>query len=132
MKNYLENQIDKLIENLILYGKGFGWKNFPHRNHEGIYIKGEPFDYVIFTSKYKLCFDAKMVKGNIWNIRNKDIKQAINLKKVYDTNGIDCFFLILFNKALKEIKINRFFEILKIKKSINSNDCIEFDYKKLF
>ena len=73
-----------------------------------------------------------MVKGNIWNIRDKDIKQAINLKKVYDTNGIDCFFLILFNKELKQIKINRFFEIVKSKKSINMNDCIEFDYKKLF
>jgi hypothetical protein len=132
MKNYLEHEIDKLLDYINNQNKGFGWKNHPNRNHNGVYLQGEPFDYVIFTIKNKICFDAKMVKGNIWVIEEKDIKQAINLQKVYNTNGIDCFFLILFNKSLKQIKINRFFEILKYKKSININDCNNFNYKELF
>jgi hypothetical protein len=132
MKNYLENQIDKLINTINLSNKGFGWKNHPNRNHQGVYLEGEPFDYVIFTSKSICCFDAKMINGNRWDIKDKDVKQAINLKKIYETNRAECFFLILFDRNLKMIMINRFFEMLQIKKSIGINDCTEFDYKKLF
>jgi penicillin-binding protein-related factor A (putative recombinase) len=132
MKNYLENQIDRLISTINLSGKGYGWKNHPYRSHQGIYISGEPFDYVIITQKKKLCFDAKMTNRSIYAIREKDIRQAVRLKKLSNC-GIDCFLLILFKEEhLKKLPIDDFFEILSSRKSINVNDCEEFNYKELF
>lgn len=133
MKNYLENEINKLIKQIIKTKKGFGWKNFANRNHEGIYISGEPFDYCIFTNENKVCFDAKMVDGKTWNVKDKDIKQGFNLNKVSKT-GIECFFLILFTvnnkRYLRQISIDSFFEILQSRKAIHIQECKTFNYKR--
>jgi penicillin-binding protein-related factor A (putative recombinase) len=133
MNNTLEYNINKLIEYIIANNVGFGWKNNPNRNHLGIYISGEPFDYIILTKNYKCCFDAKETTKNTWNIAKKDIKQAINLKKISDS-GIDSFFLIYFKKVnlVYKLHINKFFEILVKRKNIKIKDCEIWDCKKVF
>ena len=47
---YLEGQIDKLIDTVIRSGF-WGQKNHPQRLYDGTYVKGEPFDYYIFTTQ---------------------------------------------------------------------------------
>ena len=116
---YLESQLNKVIKYVNEIG-GHAHKNNPNRTVEGIYLTGEPFDYEIFLRDYKACFDAKEVKGNVWNLKEKDIKQAENLKHCKNT-GLEAYFLILFNqKELLEIDVDKVIEELKKgKKSIH-------------
>jgi penicillin-binding protein-related factor A (putative recombinase) len=127
MKNYLENQIDKLITWIIENNLGFGWKNHPLRNHQGVYIDGEPFDYTIMTKKGFFCFDTKETKKNTWSILDKDIKQACNLHKC-SKFGAASFFLIYFitSKKLLKIDIDKFLAIISERKHIKMSECIEF------
>lgn len=134
--NYLENQVDLLINFLIQTNKGYGWKNHPYRNHQGVYIEGEKFDYTIILPHLTMYFDCKMkLKGNAWSIRAKDKKQAINLKKIQELNdkNIECFFLIYFAEylELKKIHINKVFEILSSKNTIYKQDCELFKLKEV-
>lgn len=126
MNNYLENEMNKLIKYINNNNLGFGWKNYPYRNHNGIYISGEPFDYCIFMRKtgYKCCFDCKETIHNRWSIRKKDIVQAINLHKVYEA-GVDSFFIILFKKEmdLRFIRITDFLKIKALRNYVEPNDC---------
>lgn len=90
----LEAQIQKVLD----YVNAIGYhahKNHPERTVEGVYRKGEPFDYEILTPNIKDCFDAKEVKGDTWNMKKKDIVQAEHLKHVKNA-GLRAYFLIQF------------------------------------
>lgn len=102
MKNSFEYQINKLVDYIFNIG-GFATKLHPHRLHNGKYIDGEPFDYMLMLPDYKACFDAKEMTGDRWNFEEKDIKQAENLKHCKNT-GIDSFFLVYFTKIKKMVK----------------------------
>lgn len=126
--NVLENNLDKLINHINQNNLGFGWKNHPDRTHEGLYISGECFDYIIINQYGVYCFDAKETICDKWVIKKKDIKQGVNLEKVHKY-GHDCFFLIYFKKLkqLKKLPIELFSEILKSRKYVKPEDCMNFD-----
>lgn len=134
MNNYLESQVDKLIDFIIKSEIGFGWKNHPNRLFNGSFVQGEPFDYCILTKFKHVCFDAKETEKTVWNIAKKDIIQAKNLLAA-SKSGIECFFLIYFitSKQLVKINIADFLEILlgENRKHIKPTDCIPFDFKEL-
>lgn len=97
MINYLESQIDKLIEKVN--NMGFhAHKNNPERLTDGTYISGEPYDYDLFLPNYKACFDAKMCESEKWHMQPKDIKQTNYLKKCKNS-GMEAFFLVYFSKT---------------------------------
>lgn len=134
MKNNFEYQIDKLIEVINRSGKGFGWKNQPHRLHNGKYISGECFDYIILSNNYKCAFDAKETISNAWIITKKDIKQADNLYNL-SKHGIDCFFLVYFyssNKYYMLPILNIYKEGILIKKTWYPKDMKSFNLTKMF
>lgn len=119
MNNYLEYQIDKLIEKIDKLGF-HAHKNNPHRNHEGQYLKGEAYDYDLFLPNYKACFDAKMSEKEYYTILEKDIKQLNNLKKC-KASGMDSFFLIYFKKLNKLLKFDVDIIISQLKESKRIN-----------
>ena len=102
--NPFENQINKLVDSIIKSGY-FGTKLHPHRLHDGTYVDGEPFDYMIALPEYKACFDAKSIHGDSWKFEKKDIKQAANLKHCKNA-GLDSFFIVYFFKLRKMIKFD--------------------------
>jgi len=130
--NYLENQINNLIEYINDNQLGFGWKNHPNRNYQGLYIKGEVFDYCIFTKTKKLVFDAKQTEKSILSLITKDIKQIINLMKCYNC-GFEAFLLIYFisDKKLMRCDVKDILHILSDRKHIKQSDCKSFDYKEI-
>lgn len=132
MNNYLENQVNKLIDYINDNELGFGWKNHPNRNFKGTYIKGEPFDYCVFTKTKNLVFDAKETIKNVLNLQTKDIKQVYNLMKCYNS-GCDAFLLIYFisDKKLLRCDVKDIFDILSDRRYIKQSDCIKFDYKEI-
>lgn len=136
VNNYLENQVDKLIDYLIKTNKGFGWKNQPKRNFKGIYIEGEPFDYIITLSSKIMCFDTKQkTKGHSWHMKDKDKKQAIRLKKLAELNPqIKSFLLFYFAEycELRAIDIDKVFKVLSTTDTIHKNDCYLFKFKEVF
>lgn len=127
---YLESQIDKVID-YINNTSGFATKLHPERNFDGLYIKGEPFDYIALMDKYKCVFDAKEVKGNTWHMVAKDIKQTDNLKRCKNT-GLEAYFLILFEgKYLKQVNVDDVIEVLKAgKKSVSKELGKEWELLK--
>lgn len=137
MKNFLENQLNKLITYVNKTNQGFGWKNNANRNHEGVYIEGEPFDYIIITPSKTLLFDAKeKEKGFKWYMKAKDKKQLLNLKKLYhlDPDRNDCFFLIYFAQfiELRKIHVDKVFKILGSRNYIERKDCDIWKFKDEF
>jgi penicillin-binding protein-related factor A (putative recombinase) len=132
MNNYLETQINNLIEHIINNQLGFGWKNHPNRNFQGVYISGEPFDYVIFTKNKKLVFDAKQTKKDVLHLKSKDIKQIINLMKCYNSQ-VEAFLLIYFinDNKLMRCDVKNILNILSNRKHIKQSDCFIFDYKEI-
>jgi hypothetical protein len=136
VNNYLENQVDKLIDYLIKSNKGFGWKNQPKRNFKGIYIEGEPFDYIITLPSKIMCFDTKQkTKGHSWHMKDKDKKQAIRLKKLAEINPqIKAFLLFYFAEycELRAIDIDKVFKVLSTTDTIHKNDCYLFKFKEVF
>jgi len=130
--NYLENQINKLIEYINDNQLGFGWKNHCKRNFQGVYISPEPFDYCIFTKTKKLVFDAKETDKSVLNLQTKDIKQIINLMKCYNF-GLEAFLLIYFisDKKLLRCDVKDILGILSDRKHIKQSDCKSFDYKEI-
>lgn len=133
INNYLENQVSKLIEYINKTEKGFGYKLHPNRNHKGVYISGEPFDYCIHTANKVYCFDAKQTINNKWILLKKDKQQAITLKKLKSL-GIETFFLIYFITENKLMKINiedLFLKVLPHRKYVKITDCEIWDYKEV-
>lgn len=132
MKNDFENKIDHLIAAINKSKKGIGWKNFPNRTHDGKYIEGEKFDYIILSENYKCCFDAKMSISDKYKIMKKDIKQAHNLLMTYRA-GLDSFFLIYFKsiKNYKVIRVTDFFILLEQRKYITPDDCSNLKLERM-
>jgi penicillin-binding protein-related factor A (putative recombinase) len=131
MKNSFESQINKLIKYIFDIGY-FGTKLHPNRNHEGQYIEGEPFDYMIVLPNYKACFDAKMSKGMRWRFEKKDIKQAENLKHCKNA-GMDAFFLVYFSDYKRMVKydVDLFLSVLaEGRKHLKITEGEEWDCKK--
>lgn len=133
MKNNFEYQIDKLIEYLNNSYKAYGWKNHPKRLHNGKYIEGEKFDYIIISKSYKCAFDAKETTQDKWIMDKKDIIQAENLRAL-SLQGIDCFFLIYFYKKNKYYKlpIKNMFDRILIKKTWHIEDMENFKLETMF
>lgn len=117
-----EKQINKVCDYINAKG-GFAHKLAPERNFEGIYLKGEPFDYILFLKDYKAAFDAKEIKGSTWRILDKDIKQANNLKRCKNV-GLKAYFLICFEESdVREIDVDVVIDTLKAnKKSIKKDN----------
>lgn len=100
----LEQQIQKVLD----YVNGIGYhahKNHPNRTVDGVYLEGEPFDYEIMIPGRTDCFDAKETSGEIWHIKEKDIKQADNLKHA-KKSGANAYFLIQFGKGTYPMMID--------------------------
>lgn len=127
MKNNFEHQINKLIKRLIESNKAIGWKNNPDRLHNGKYIKGELFDYIIFSKQYKCCFDAKETIKLYWQAELKDIKQAKNLL-LTKKHGMDSFFLVYFYSTKKYGKLDIVDFFNKKSKRFTCSD-FDFDFK---
>lgn len=134
--NYLENQLNQLIKHVNSSNLGFGWKNNADRNHQGTYLGGEVFDYIIINKNGVYCFDAKETVLSKWNIRDKDIKQGANLFKTGNSNRqCFCFFVIYYKKLnkLRKLNIQTFSNILAERMYVRPEDCDEeFNYRKMF
>jgi len=133
MNNYLEYQVNKLINFIIENEIGFGWKNHPERLYNGSFVKGEPFDFCVLTKHKYVCFDTKETDKHVWNITKKDKIQAKNLYSVM-LLGIESFFLIYFitHKKLLKINIKDFYAVLETDRNhIKQEDCTSFDFKEL-
>lgn len=117
-----ESQVNKVCD-YINKTKGFAHKLCPERTINGIFKRGEPFDYIILLDKYKCVFDAKECKSDTWRIYEKDIKQCNELKKCKNV-GLDAYFLICYeNRDVKQIDVDIVIETLKNnKKSIKNKD----------
>jgi len=129
---FLESQIDKVIE--VVKSQGYwGQKNHPHRTEKGTYLEGEPFDYFIITDKVKYAFDAKESHSIRWQFKQKDIKQANNLKKLKKC-GFDAFFLVYFANEHKVIRfdVDQFISALEQKRMhLKSDEGMVFDFKEV-
>ena len=126
----LEREINKLCK--VIQSHGFhAHKNQPQRTYSGKFIAGEPFDYEIFTDRFKWCFDAKECKGDSWSLSNAKLSQVNALKQCKNA-GLDGFFLVYFYKTGKLIKFD--VDLIKEtdKKSLKPEDGIEVDLNVLF
>lgn len=97
-----ENQVEKV---LVAYKNKFGGhyhKNNPLRLHNGKYVRGEVFDFEVFSKGYKCVFDCKSIDSETWQIREKDFKQLDNLLECKQA-GLDAYFLINFNGEVREV-----------------------------
>lgn len=114
-----ENEIQKVADYINSVG-GHAHKNNAERTIDGIYLKGEPFDYEIFLPEYKCVFDSKECKTDVWHMQKKDILQAENLKHCKNC-GLEAYFLICFESDnVVQIDIDDVIEVLKTgKKSIH-------------
>lgn len=77
-------------------------------------------------------FDAKECQGPVWYMKDKDIKQAENLKHCKNV-GLDSYFLIFFeNKEVKQIDIDSVIEVLRTgKKGIKKELGTEWKLLKI-
>lgn len=106
-------------------------KNQPERTYSGKFIKGEPFDYEIFTDRFKWCFDAKECKSDSWSLTNAKITQVNALKQCKNA-GLDAFFLVYFYPVKKLIRFDVDLIIETEKKSLTPEDGIEVNVNELF
>lgn len=109
--NQFESQIQKVCDYVEAIG-GHAHKNHPERTVEGIYKKGEPFDYEIFLPNYKAVFDAKECKTTKWHMVDKDIRQCDEMKKCKNA-GLKAYFLICSNGIVRMIDVDVAIETLK-------------------
>lgn len=127
---YLEGQIDKLIDTVIRRGF-WGQKNHPQRLYDGTYVKGEPFDYYIFTDRIRWAFDAKECRGKSWPIRKKEITQTNNLLHLKRC-GFEAFFVVLFGDKIVRFDAETVAQALKQgRASLKPEDGRAFEYKEV-
>lgn len=131
MNNYLEYNINQMINFINKNNLGYGFKLHPNRNYKGVYISGESFDYIILTPANIFCFDAKQTINDRWVLKKKDKKQALNLIKI-SKFGAKSFFLIYFIKynKLMKLDIENLFKFLNKRKYVKMSDCSLFNYKE--
>ena len=126
---YLEKNINKVCKYIESIG-GFAYKMQPLRTQEGVYISGEPFDYIVVLPDYKAVFDAKEVKTNKWHIVHKDIKQCNEMKKCKNA-GFKAYFIFYTNGEVKTLDVDYVISILKSdKKTIDLSNATEWDLIK--
>lgn len=106
-------------------------KNHPNRTYAGKFISGEPFDYEIFTDRFKWCFDAKECKSAKWSISNAKISQ-INALKQCSNAGLDAFFLVYFYQQQQLIRFDVDLIIETDKKSLAPEDGVRVDLNEYF
>ncbi len=107
-----EEQIQKVCDYVEAIG-GHAHKNHPERTVDGIYKKGEPFDYEVFLPNYKAVFDAKECKTRKWHMVDKDIRQCDEMKKCKNA-GLKAYFLICFEgHDVRMIDVDTAIETLK-------------------
>lgn len=128
VNNFLESEVERTIKYIIGNNLGFGMKHHAKQTYEGKYIKnqGEAFDFTIFYKSEILNFDCKQSHLEKYLIRDKDIKQALNLIKIQRLNDnlYNCFFLFYFikEKKLGIINATRFLQIKQERNFIQSSD----------
>lgn len=93
----LEREINKFLVWLDAQGI-HGHKNNSSRTIDGIFLKGEPFDYEIIHNNRIYCFDAKECHADTWKPTN--LIQQNNLIKC-KRHGAIAFYLIYFYKTKK-------------------------------
>lgn len=128
-QNELEHMINKLIDYVEKMGY-HGHKNNAERLYDGRYIKGEPYDYDVFLPSSHMCFDAKETMSKNWQIRDKDIRQAQELKRCKNA-GCDAFFLIYFyqHMSLVRVDVDKVLDVLKEgRKHIKYEECEAFEF----
>lgn len=107
-----EAQIRKVADYINSVG-GHAHKNNADRTVDGIYLKGECFDWEMFLPDYKCVFDSKECKTDTWHIVKKDIIQAEHLKHCKNC-GFDAYFLICFEGYdVRQVDVDDVIEILK-------------------
>lgn len=128
--NKFEAQVQKVADYINSSG-GHAHKNHPERTVDGIYKKGEPFDWEMFLKDYKCVFDTKESATDTWHIQKKDILQAEHLKHCKNA-GLNAYFLVLFaNKEVRQIDVDIVIEHLKNNvKSIKKYGLPEWDLLK--
>lgn len=128
-----QNELETLINHLIAVVEKMGYhghKNNAERLYDGRYIKGEPYDYDVFLPSVHMCFDAKETMSKNWQIRDKDIRQAHELKKCKNA-GCDAFFLIYFyqHMCLVRVDVDKVLEVLASgRKHIKFEECEAFEF----
>lgn len=94
MANF-ETQLNQLFSRLDLF-----FVKIPEtRSHDGRYIKGEPFDYVVIMDGKTYCFDAKTAAKDVLYEKNIPLEQFNNLR-LTEKQGATVFFLILFKESM--------------------------------
>jgi penicillin-binding protein-related factor A (putative recombinase) len=70
------------------------------RSHDGRYIKGEPFDYIVIMAGKTYCFDAKTAAKDVLYEKSIPLEQFNNLL-LAEKQGATVFFLVLFKESRK-------------------------------
>ena len=100
----LEDNLNKVAEYLESQGIHMH-KNHAQRTQQGIYVKGEPFDYEVFSHGKVHCFDAKECQTGRWNLSNAK-PQQVNALKMCKNNGTESYFLVWFVKTNEFIRFD--------------------------
>ena len=122
-------QLEKHISSLFKRLPFFWTKMNERRLHDGTYVQGEPFDYIVIREGTTYCFDAKEASSkDILYASNIPAHQFNDMLKA-ENNGAKVFFLIYFVKA-KKIKFIHPKTILDDKKATpfseeTNNDLIK-------
>lgn len=100
-----ERSIDQWLRVLRANGV-YGQKNNASRTHDGLYRKGESFDYLIIHKDGVICFDAKECHGSRWNLKTNAKDSQIENLALAKRNGADAFFLVWFKQSNVVVKFN--------------------------
>ena len=125
-----ESEIKKVMDYIINLGY-HAHKNHPERTVSGKYLEGEPFDWEVFTPKYRAVFDAKECASDTWHMQEKDLRQANNLKKCRNA-GLEAYFLINFSGKVKQLNIDKVIEVMSYnRKSFKIDECVDWELMKV-
>ncbi len=121
----LEKNISQLLDILPLFYK----KLHPNRAHNGKYIEGEPFDFIVIKKSEVYCFDTKECSSDCLYFKNIPLHQFNDLLKA-EKQGAIVFFLIYFTKYRKLLFIHPR-TIIETNKATPSSIEIESDLKNI-
>jgi penicillin-binding protein-related factor A (putative recombinase) len=121
----LEKNLNQLFERLPMFYR----KLHPHRLHNGEYVEGEPFDYLVMMGGETFCFDAKECASSVLYLSKIPLSQFNNLLKA-EKHGATVFFLIYFveNKKMAFVHPKT---ILKNDKATSESEQVENNLKKV-
>lgn len=125
----LELKIDQWIKKLLDKGI-YGQKNHAKRLHDGTFVSGEAFDYLIICKGKTYCFDAKESKTEKWSLQNAKLNQ-IKYLKISENNGAESFFLVYFygSNQLIRFNIDVIINALTLKqRTLTADKGVPFDY----